>query len=129
MKQILTKLEVSINKLAERSLPFFAIPRGSAKVDWGTEQQKAFNDLKHYLEHMPTLSSPEQGQPLILYVSATHSAFIGALVIEKKTMHNDRTTKQQSPVYFMSDILTRSKKFYSEMEKICYAMIMSARKL
>jgi hypothetical protein len=29
----------------------------------------------------------------------------------------------------MSDILTRSKKFYFEMEKICYAMIMSARKL
>jgi hypothetical protein len=44
-------------------------------------------------------------------------------------MHNDRTGKQQFPVYFVSDVLTRSKKFYSEMEKICYVVIMSARKL
>jgi hypothetical protein len=32
-------------------------------------------------------------------------------------------------VYFMSEVLTGSKRFYSEMEKICYAVIMSARKL
>jgi hypothetical protein len=55
-----------IAKLVERSLPFFSVLRGSAKVDWGTEQQKTFDDLKHYLVHLPTLSSPEQGQPLIL---------------------------------------------------------------
>jgi hypothetical protein len=27
-----------IAKLAERSLPFFSVLRGSPKVDWGTEQ-------------------------------------------------------------------------------------------
>jgi hypothetical protein len=32
-------------------------------------------------------------------------------------------------VYFLSEVLTGSKKYYSEMEKICYAVIMSARKL
>jgi hypothetical protein len=32
-------------------------------------------------------------------------------------------------VYFVSEVLTGSKKFYSEMEKICYAVIMSLRKL
>jgi hypothetical protein len=50
-----------ISKLAECSLPFFAILRGSTNVEWGAEQQKAFDDLKSYLEHLPTLSSPEQG--------------------------------------------------------------------
>jgi hypothetical protein len=29
----------------------------------------------------------------------------------------------------MSEVLTGSKRFYSEMEKICYTVIMSARKL
>jgi hypothetical protein len=43
--------------------------------------------------------------------------------------HKDKTMKQQFPVYFVSDVLTGSKKLYSEMEKICYAFIMSARKL
>jgi hypothetical protein len=32
-------------------------------------------------------------------------------------------------VYFVSEALTRSKKFYPEMEKICYAVVMSAQKL
>jgi hypothetical protein len=32
-------------------------------------------------------------------------------------------------VYFVSEVLTGSKKFYSKMEKNCYAIIMSARKL
>jgi hypothetical protein len=79
--------------------------------------------LKSYLEHLPTLSSPEQGQPLILYVSATHSAISGALVTEKEITQNGKTTKQQFPVYFISKVFTGSKRFYSEMEKICYAVI------
>jgi hypothetical protein len=44
-----------IAKLAKRSLPFFSMLRGSAKVKWGPEQQKAFDDLKRYLQHLPTL--------------------------------------------------------------------------
>jgi hypothetical protein len=78
---------------------------------------------------LPTLSSTEQGQPLILYVSTTHSAVSGALVVEKETTHNNKTSKQQLSLYFISEVLTGSKKFYSEMEKICYAVVMSVRKL
>jgi hypothetical protein len=33
-------------KLAQRSLPFFSVLWGSAKVEWGPKQQKAFDDLK-----------------------------------------------------------------------------------
>jgi hypothetical protein len=68
--------------------------RGSKKVDCGVEQQKAFNDLKNCLKHLPTLSSPEQGQPLILYASAMHSVLNRALVVEKETTHNSKIAKQ-----------------------------------
>jgi hypothetical protein len=51
------------------------------------------------------------------------------LDIEKETTHKDKIAKQQFPVYFISEVLAGSKKFYSEMETICYAVIMSARKL
>jgi hypothetical protein len=54
------------------------------------ELQKAIDDLKNYLEHLPTLSSPEQGQPLILYISAMHSAVSGAQIIEKETTQNNK---------------------------------------
>jgi hypothetical protein len=39
------------------------------------------------------------------------------------------TVKQQFPMYFVLEILTGSKKYYSEMENICYTIIMSARKV
>jgi hypothetical protein len=51
------------------------------------------------------------------------------LVIEKEIKHKDKTVKQQFLAYFLSEVLTGSKKFYSEMEKICYIVIMSSRKL
>jgi hypothetical protein len=75
-----------ISKLAECSLPFFT-------TLWGAEQHRAFDDLKRYLEKLATLSSPEKGQLLILYVSATHSAVSGALVVEKEIVENGKTTK------------------------------------
>jgi hypothetical protein len=118
-----------IAKLVERSLPFFSVLRGSAKVEWGPEQQKAFNDLKQYFQHLPTLSSLEQGQPLILYFSITHSVVSGALVVEKEAARSGAAAKQQYPVYFVSEVLALSKKYYSEVEKICYAVIMCSRKL
>jgi hypothetical protein len=72
--------------------------RGSAKVECGVEQQRAFDDLKSYLEKLTTLSSLELGQPLILYVSATHSAVSGALVVEKEIIENSKAAKQQFPI-------------------------------
>jgi hypothetical protein len=56
-------------------------------------------------------------------------AVSGALMVKKETISNDKATKQQFPVYFVSEILIGSKRFYSKMEKICYAVIVSARKL
>jgi hypothetical protein len=53
----------------------------------------------------------------------------GALVIKKEIMKDGKSAKQQFLVYFVLEVLTGSKKYYSEMEKICYAVIMSARKL
>jgi hypothetical protein len=74
------------------------------------------------------LCSPEQGQPLILYVSATHSVVNRALVVEKQVAHKGATMKQQYPIYFVSEVLVGSKKYYSKVEKIYYTIVMSARK-
>jgi hypothetical protein len=70
-------------KIAEQSLPFFKVLRGSDTFEWGLEQQEAFEALKEYIQELPTLASPQPDYPLILYVSATHTAFSGALVEER----------------------------------------------
>jgi hypothetical protein len=54
---------------------------------------------------------------------------IGALVQEKETMKNDKKIAQQVPIYIVSEALIGSKKYYSEMEKICYVVVMSTKKL
>jgi hypothetical protein len=58
-----------------------------------------------------------------------HLTFSGALVVEKEIVGNGKIAKQQFPVHFVSEVLTGSKRFYSEVEKICYAVIMSVCKL
>jgi hypothetical protein len=64
-----------------------------------------------------------------LYVSATHSAVSSALVVEKEIKQKEKTMKQQFLVYFVSEVLMGSKKFYSEMKNIWYVVIMSSQKL
>jgi hypothetical protein len=66
---------------------------------------------------------------LILYVLATHTAVSGALIQERERLKADKKLSHQVPIYLVSEALAGSKKYYSEMEKICYAVIMSARKL
>jgi hypothetical protein len=109
---------------------FFSVLCGSTKVEWGPEHQKAFDDLKQYLQHLLTLPSPEQGQPPILYISATHTVVSGALVVLKEVAQGAGVVaKHQHPVYFISKVLAESKKYYSEIKKICYAVVMCSRKL
>jgi hypothetical protein len=38
-------------------------------------------------------------------------------------------TKKQVPVYFVSEVLSLSKKNYTELEKVLYAVLMASRKL
>jgi hypothetical protein len=92
----------------------------SAEVfQWGSAQQKAFEELKQYLIDLTTLTPPTPGAPLLLYVVASHSAVSAALVQEKN----------QVPVYFVSEVLSLSKKNYIELEKVLYAVLMASRKL
>jgi hypothetical protein len=61
----------------------------------------------------------------LLYVSASNLAVSIVLVQEKE----EEGKLKQIPVYFASEALSGSKIFYSESEKIAYAVIMAARKL
>jgi hypothetical protein len=91
----------------------------------GQAQQKAFEELKQYLIDLTTLTPPSPGAPLLLYVAASHSAVSAALVQEKI----DGQVKKQAPVYFVSEVISLSKKNYTELEKVLYPVLMASRKL
>jgi hypothetical protein len=58
-------------------------------------------------------------------VAASHSAVSVTLVQEKLEGQN----KKQVPVYFVSEVLSLSKKNYTELEIVLYAVLMASRKL
>jgi hypothetical protein len=58
-------------------------------------------------------------------VVASHSAVSAALVQEKL----EEQAKKQAPVYFVSEVLSLSKKNFTELEKVLYAVLMASRKL
>jgi hypothetical protein len=73
---------------------------------------------------LTTLTPPSLGAPLLLYVAASHSAISATLVQEKQ----DGQVKRQAPVYFVFEVLSLSKKNYTELEKVLYAMLMASKK-
>jgi hypothetical protein len=121
----LASLNRFISRSAERNLPFFEILKSAEVFQWGPAQQKAFEELKQYLIDLMTLTPPSPGAPLLLYLAASHSAVSEALVQEKL----DGPIKKQAPVYFVSEVLSLSKKNYTELEKVLYDVLMASRKL
>jgi hypothetical protein len=121
----LASLNRFISRSVERNLPFFEVLKSVEVFQWGSAQQKAFEELKQYLIDLMTLTPPTPGAPLLLYVAASHSAVSAALVHEKLEGQN----KKQVPVYFVSEVLSLSKKNYTELEKVLYAVLMASRKL
>jgi hypothetical protein len=114
-----------IPRAAERSLPFFQVLRSSKNFQWPEAQKQAFQELKDYLSNMTKVCPPEPKLPLLLYLSASNLAISVVLVQEKE----EEGKLKQIPVYFASEALSGSKLFYSELEKIAYAVVMVARKL
>ena len=114
-----------ISQSAEKSLPFFKVLKGLENFHWGPEQDKAFGDLKQYLENLAVMTSPSPGAEFLLYIATSSSAVSAALVEERMVEDN----LKQLRIYFVSEALSGSKLLYSETEKMAYAVVMAARKL
>jgi hypothetical protein len=127
--QTLTRRVAALNRFnpraGERSLPFFQVIRSTKNFQCSETQKQAFQELKDYMSNMTKLCPPEPRSSLLLYVSASNLAVSAVLVQEKE----EEGKLKQIPVYFASKDLSNSKIFYSELEKIAYAMIMAEKKL
>jgi hypothetical protein len=71
------------------------------------------------------LISPTPRADLLLYVSATEIAVSAVLVQEQEINH----LKYQVPIYYVSEALSGSKIYYSEIDKIAYTVLTASRKL
>jgi ribonuclease HI len=74
---------------------------------------------------LTTLTPPSSGTLLLLYVAASHATVSATLVQEKQ----EGQIKKQALVYFVFEVLSLSKKNYTGLEKVLYAVLMASRKL
>ncbi|GJW29805.1 reverse transcriptase domain-containing protein [Tanacetum coccineum] len=68
----LTSLNRFLSKSAENSLPFFKILKRCIKKSdfaWTKEVEKALKDMKKQMAELPTLTTPIEGETLIMYLS------------------------------------------------------------
>ena len=79
----LASLNRFISRSTEKSLPFFKVLKDSENFHRGPEQDKAFKDLKKYLENLAVMTSPTPGAELLLYITTSSSAVSAALVEER----------------------------------------------
>ena len=66
--QMLTRRLATLNRFlslsASKALPFFKVLKKADSFSWTEECQQAFEQLKEYLHHLPTLTSPRPGDKL-----------------------------------------------------------------
>ena len=75
----------------------------------------------------PILVLPTDGEPLLLYISATTQVVSAALVVERE--EEGHALKVQSPMYFISEVLSDSKTRYPQIHKLLYTILIAKRKL
>jgi ribonuclease HI len=122
-----------ISRLGKKGLPFYKLLKKVDKFQWTAEAQEALEALKKFLTTPPVLKLPRRATPdqpvedLLLYISCTTHMVSTALVI--KRAEEGHTYLVQHPVYFISEVLGPSKKKYPQVQKLWYAVLLTARKL
>ncbi|XP_021812766.1 uncharacterized protein LOC110755794 [Prunus avium] len=106
----------------DRCAPFFKALKGSKRqIVWTTECDRAFQDLKAYMSRAPLLSTPLPGEELILYLSVSATALSSVLIRKPNGI--------ELPIFYISHALQDAELRYPELEKLAYALVLSARKL
>lgn len=99
----------------------------SDKFEWTAEAHKAFEDLKRVLSTSPVLVTPNEKEPMLLYITATNQVVSTVLVVERA--EEGKTHGVQRPVYYLSEVLSPAKQWYPHYQKLAYGVLMMTRKL
>ena len=112
-----------INQLTSMCEPIFKLMKKNACTEWSPECQHAFEKIKAYLVEPPILCPPHKEKPLLLYLTVTDTA-IGAMLAQE-----NKVSKVENAIYFVSRKLQGSELNYSACEKTCAGLIWVVGKL
>ncbi|XP_021995483.1 uncharacterized protein LOC110892636 [Helianthus annuus] len=120
--QALSGRLVAINRFlarhAERSLPFIKTLKdclNKKNFKWTSEAEEALQDMKRFIEKLPTLTTPYLEELLKMYLVAAHKAVSVVLMVERDG--------KQTPIYYISRVLAGPETRYPTLEKLVLALI------
>jgi hypothetical protein len=88
---------------------------------WGTEQQRAFEEIKEYLSKPPVLVPPQQDRLFYVYLSVGDTS-ITSVVIQ---VHDDK----ERVVFYLSRRMLDAETRYPDIEKLCLYLFFTCTKL
>ena len=71
-----------ISRLGEKALPLYRLRRRTDHFEWTDAATAGLEEIKTLLACYPILAVPNTGEPMLLYISATHQVVSAVLVIE-----------------------------------------------
>ena len=116
-----------ISRLGEKALPLYRLLRRTEHFEWTDAATAGLEEIKAILATNPISAAPNVGEPMLLYIAATHQVVSVVLVVERET--DGHKFPLQKPIYYVSTVLTPCKSRYPHYQKIAYAVFMASRKL
>ena len=116
-----------ISRLGEKALPLYQLMKKTTFFEWTPKADEAFLQLKKMLTTPPVLAAPTPKEPMLLYIAATSRVVSTVIVVERK--EEGKALPVQRPVYYLSEVLSASKKNYPHYQKMCYGVHFATKKL
>ena len=73
-----------ISRLGEKALPLYRLLRRTDNFEWTDAATAGLDEIKTLLASNPILAAPNAGEPMLLYISATHQVVSAVLVVERE---------------------------------------------
>ena len=113
-----------ISRLGEKALPLYRLLRRTDHFEWTDAATAGLEEIKTLLASNPILATTNVGEPMLLYISATHQVVSAMLVVERE--QDGHKFPLQKPVYYVSTVFTQCKSRYPHYQKIAYAVFMAS---
>mgnify|MGYP005843672879 CR=1 FL=1 len=96
-----------ISRLGEKALQLYCLLRRTDHFAWTDAATAGLEEIKTLLASNLILAAPYIGEPILLYISATHQVVSAVLIIERE--EEGHKFPLQKPVYYVSTVLTPCK--------------------
>ena len=116
-----------ISRLGEKVVPLYRLLRRTDHFEWTDAATAGLEEINALLARNPILAASNVGEPMLLYIAATHQVVSAVLIVERE--EDGHKFPLQKPVYYVSTVLTPCKSRYPHYQKIAYTVFMASREL